>query len=110
MSIKAVNTTIIVPVYGDWPSLKDCIESLKQYVDGRNKVILVNDCSPDVEIIEKNIKRAINGHKNFRYYRNKKNLGFVRSCNNAVLKLDKTNNDIMLLNSDKKSLKTVWLK
>ncbi len=105
MSIKAVNTTIIVPVYGDWPSLKDCIESLKQYVDGRNKVILVNDCGPDVEIIEKNIKRAINGHKNFRYYRNKKNLGFVRNCNNAVLKLDKTKNDILLLNSDTKVTK-----
>lgn len=95
--------TIIVPVYGDWPSLKDCIESLKQYVNFNNHtVLLVNDCGPDVEQIEKNIKESISGHNGFLYLRNKTNLGFVKTCNRAVNELDKTSNDIMLLNSDTK--------
>lgn len=93
--------TIVVPVYGDWPSLKICIESLLDNINhDKDTVLLVNDCGPEVELIEKNIKALIKGHDNFIYERNPKNLGFVQTCNRAVLKLDKTNNDIMLLNSD----------
>jgi GT2 family glycosyltransferase len=95
--------TIIVPVYADWPSLKDCIESLKQNVDEKHSIILVNDCGPDVDTIEKNIQKSIKGHKNFSYFRNPKNLGFVKNCNRAVMQLDKSDNDIMLLNSDTKT-------
>ncbi len=98
--------TIVVPVYGDWPSLDDCIESLKKHVDPAvNKVMLINDCGPEADIIEREIKKAIHGHNNFEYYRNNKNLGFVQNCNNAVLNLDKTKNDILLLNSDTKVTK-----
>ncbi len=94
--------TIVVPVYGDWPSLEECIESLKKHVSSSHKVMLVNDCGPDADDIEKKIKQTIYGYGNFEYYRNKKNLGFVQNCNNAVLNLEKTNNDILLLNSDTK--------
>jgi len=94
------NVTIVVPVYGDWPSLSDCINSLKKYVNSNHKVILVNDCGPDVELMEKNIKKSINDKTNFSYYRNDQNLGFVGTCNRAVLEIDTTNNDILLLNSD----------
>ncbi len=94
--------TIVVPVYGDWTSLKDCIDSLKQHVAAKHKVMLVNDCGPEVEQMEKGIKDSIKGFKNFSYYRNNKNLGFVGTCNRAVLELDKTKNDILLLNSDTK--------
>jgi GT2 family glycosyltransferase len=93
--------TVVVPVYGDWPSLAECIDALKQHVDPRHRVMLVNDCGPDVELIEKNIKRAIKG-TNFLYFRNPRNLGFVGNCNHAVMELDKTTNDILLLNSDTK--------
>lgn len=83
--------TIVVPVYGDWPSLKDCIESLQAHANSSlHKIILVNDCGPKADYIEGKIKTIIQGHDNFEYYRNKKNLGFVQNCNNAVLKLDKT--------------------
>jgi GT2 family glycosyltransferase len=92
--------TIVVPVYGDWASLTQCIESLKIYADSSHKVIFVNDCGPEVELLEKNIKKAINGFDNFIYHRNEKNLGFVGTCNRAALELDETNNDILLLNSD----------
>lgn len=101
--MKAV--TVIVPVYGDWPSLKECITSLKQYVDtSKHTVMLVNDCGPEVDSIEKNIKEAIKD-TNFKYFRNKHNMGFLKNCNNAVMKLDKTKNDILLLNSDTKVTK-----
>lgn len=100
--MSKILVTIVVPVYGDWTSLEQCIESLINYVSADHKVLLVNDCGPDVENIEDNIKKAISGSKNFSYYRNEKNLGFVGTCNKAVLELDKTNNDILLLNSDTK--------
>lgn len=101
MTKKSV--TIVVPVYGDWPSLSDCIDSLKEHtLSPDTRVMFVNDCGPDVENIEKNIKASIKGFKNYYYYRNKKNLGFVATCNLAVQTLDKTNNDILLLNSDTK--------
>lgn len=94
-------TTIIVPVYSDWPSLRDCIASLKEHVDTqRHRVLLVNDCGPDADIMERNIKAMIAGCENFTYHRNSGNLGFVGTCNRAVFELEQTDNDIMLLNSD----------
>lgn len=99
MSLKAV--TIVIPVYADWPSLKDCIDSLKTHVDtDLHKIIFVNDCGPEADMLEANIKKAIKGWKNSYYYRNPKNLGFVKTCNKAVFEYDKTDNDILLLNSD----------
>ncbi|HTE22526.1 MAG TPA: glycosyltransferase family 2 protein [Candidatus Limnocylindria bacterium] len=95
--------TIIIPVYGDWPSLSECISSLKEHVDTTlHPVMLVNDCGPEAELIERNIQAAIKDVPGFTYHRNKKNLGFVGNCNHAVLTLEKTNNDILLLNSDTK--------
>lgn len=97
---SARSVTIIVPVYADWRSLKDCIESLIRFVDTENKIILVNDCGPQADSLEKKIKQAIKGRENFEYYRNTSNLGFIKTCNRAVLELDKSRNDILLLNSD----------
>lgn len=92
--------TIIVPVYGDLPSLEKCIESLKLYLPEGNKVMLVNDRGPDWEILENRIKQETEGDDRFCYYLNPENLGFVKSCNRAVLELEDTDNDILLLNSD----------
>lgn len=96
------NVTVVVPVYGDWESLNECIDSLLSTIDDRHTVIFVNDCGPDVEIMEKNIKLKINDRPNFAYYRNMRNLGFVGTCNRAVEELDTSENDILLLNSDTK--------
>ena len=92
--------TIVIPVYADWPSLKDCIESLKKYVGSHHNVMLVNDCGPQASILEKNIKEAIKHTDNFVYLKNSANLGFLKTCNRAVLELDKTKNDVLILNSD----------
>lgn len=94
------NVTVIVPVYGDLPSLQDCVESLKKNINPNNNVMFVNDNGPEADTIEKQLLIMIKGFENFYYHRNKTNLGFLKNCNNAVFNLDKTNNDILLLNSD----------
>ena len=94
------NVTVVIPVYKDWTTLRECIESLKKYLPDRHKVILVNDKGPDWEKMEHEILANIDQCSNFFYFRNEENLGFVKTCNRAVFELDKTDNDILLLNSD----------
>ena len=86
--------TIVVPIYGDLPTLTACVESLKQNVDlERNRVLLVNDCGPDADVIEASLLAQIEGWSSIRYERNERNLGFVGTCNRAVTELDTTDND-----------------
>ena len=93
--------TVIVPVYGDLPSLTACIESLLVTVDQSvHRVLLVNDVGPDADVIETAILALIAGEPAFHYARNPENLGFVGNCNRAALELDTTDNDLLLLNSD----------
>ncbi len=92
--------TVVIPVYKDWPTLSNCIESLKKYLHGQHKVILVNDRGPDWEKMESNILASIHGDLRFFYKRNESNIGFVKTCNKAVLEWEKSDNDILLLNSD----------
>ena len=99
------NITVIIPVYGDWSSLKVCLCSLKKHLPDNHSVLLLNDCGPEADYLEEKILKSINNKKNFIYKRNDKNLGFVKTCNRAVFELDKTDNDILLLNSDTKVTK-----
>jgi GT2 family glycosyltransferase len=93
--------TVVVPIYDDWNSLERCIASVLGLVDLTvHRLLLVNDCGPHVDTIEKNVLAAISGASNVQYYRNEENLGFVGTCNRAVYELDTTGNDILLLNSD----------
>ena len=94
------NVTIVIPVYSDWSSLDICLQSLKKYVGTNHKVLLVNDMGPQWEELEQKILSAIKGFANFEYVKNDQNLGFVETCNRAVFDLDKSGNDILLLNSD----------
>ncbi|PZE24363.1 hypothetical protein DEI86_12675 [Curtobacterium sp. MCBD17_028] len=93
--------TIVVPVYGDLPSLLICIKALRSVTDPqRHDVLLVNDCGPDADEIETAVLAAVDGAIGFRYERNDRNLGFVGTCNRAVQELDTSDNDVLLLNSD----------
>lgn len=96
--------SIIVPVYADWESLSKNIASLSKEVGGREDVSVyyVNDCGPEADDLESKIKHSIGGLANFYYHRNDHNLGFVKNCNNAALKIVNQSNDILLLNSDTK--------
>ena len=93
--------TIVVPVYGDWASLRNCIAALIEHAPAAGfDVLIVNDCGPDADLIEAGLLGMIFGHPSFRYERNPSNLGFVRTCNRAAFELDRTGNDLLLLNSD----------
>lgn len=96
------NVTIIVPVYKDWGSLKICINSLKKFVPAGHKVFFINDKGPAWVKMKEQIQKNIAGYHNFFYFENPHNMGFVKTCNRAVYELDKTENDILLLNSDTK--------
>ena len=93
--------TIVIPVYADWPTVRSCIEAVRAHADADDyDVLIVNDCGPEADELEAGILGLIDGDPQFRYVRNPENLGFVRTCNRAVLELDATANDILLLNSD----------
>ena len=92
--------TIIVPIFNDWSTLGRCIESLIMHVKTIHSILLVNDNPDNPHDFERKICDTIKGHNNFRYFRNDKNLGFLKTCNKAVFELDKSSNDILLLNSD----------
>lgn len=94
------NVTIIIPVYKDWTTLEKCLNSLKKFVEKRHKIIIVNDKGPEWVKLEEKILMCISGNRNFSYYKNLQNMGFVKTCNRAVQELDQTDNDILLLNSD----------
>lgn len=96
---KPRGITIVVPVYGDWPSLEACVKALHRYAP-MQRVLFVNDCGPEADSIEEKLLALIKDNSTYHYKRNKKNLGFVGTCNRAVFELDRTNNDILLLNSD----------
>lgn len=93
--------TVVVPVFGDENSLRDCVESLTATVDqSRHTVLFVNDVGPDADRIEGYLLEVVARHTSFRYERNDRNLGFVATCNRAANELDTTDNDILFLNSD----------
>jgi len=96
--------SVVVPVYGDWDSLSLNIRSLKDTIGNREDIAVyyVNDCGPEADMLEANIERNIEGMANFYYVRNKKNLGFVKNCNNAVFHIVPQTDDVLLLNSDTK--------
>lgn len=103
MNSPAKKINIIVPIFDDWSSIRENINSLKKFYanDYSVEVYYVNDCGPNSDAIENSIKNSISGLGNFHYARNEKNLGFVKNCNNAVNNVVKDKGlDILLLNSD----------
>ncbi|ROP63987.1 glycosyltransferase family 2 protein [Curtobacterium sp. PhB115] len=99
------SSLVVVPVYGDLDSLLRCVDGLVEHLDTSvHRALLVNDCGPDVDAIERALLERIDGRPGFRYERNDANLGFVGTCNRAVLELDTGDTSapeaVLLLNSD----------
>lgn len=96
-------TLVVVPVYGDLPSLLRCVDGLTEHLDtDRHRVLFVNDCGPDADTIERALLGRIQDRPGYRYERNEQNLGFVGTCNRAVTELDRgaDGEAVLLLNSD----------
>lgn len=86
---------IIIPVYNAPDELKDCVVSLLEYTNlESNRIIIINDKSPDPKINEylNTIKE-----NNIIILQNPENLGFVGTVNIGMKYSD---NDVVLLNSD----------
>lgn len=96
MNRKSDAVDIIIPVYNGYEDLQLCIPSVKKYTDlTRNRVILINDCSPDERIAPYLDSLA---EEHILVLHNDKNLGFSGNVNKGMdLSEDR---DVILLNSD----------
>lgn len=92
--------SIVVPVSHSLELFSRCLNSLKKYVNRNHQVFLINDNSCEADLIESTIEFEIKDYKNFHYFRNKVRLGFAKTCNKFLNEIDKTPNDILLLNSN----------
>ena len=90
--------SVVVPVYNAVKDVKMCLKSLRQAkLKKSTEVIVIDDAS---SIKEGNFVKKYCKKYNFKYIRNEKNLGFLKTCNKA---LEIANNDVVVfLNSDTK--------
>ena len=96
MSKRTEAVDIIIPVYNGYEDLQLCIPSVKKYTDlTKNRVILINDCSPDERIAPYLDSLA---QENIVVLHNEKNLGFSANINKGMAQ--SSNRDVLLLNSD----------
>lgn len=71
--------SIVIPTYGKLDFTASCLRSIQQLGDATSfEVIVLEDASGDVEMAS---LRAVPG---LRYHENPLNLGFLRSCNQAL--------------------------
>jgi len=91
LSEKERTYDIIVPVYGVLPFLRQCVNSILKNTKYPHNLVIVDDGnSPIVKEYLRTIKPA-------RIITNKKNLGWLKSCNIGI---ENTENDVVLLNYD----------
>lgn len=86
---------IVIPVYNGYEDIQLCMDSVRKYTDlERNRVILINDCSPDGRI-----RPYLDGQaeKNVVVIHNEKNCGFSANVNIGMTYSDR---DVILLNAD----------
>lgn len=70
-----VTVDAIIPVYGNWPLVKSCIQSLLEQTRVPN-IIVIDDCSPD-----DTADRISNYFPQVQLIRNESNRGFASTCN-----------------------------
>ena len=86
---------IVIPVYNGYEDIQLCMDSVRKYTDlERNRVILINDCSPDERIRPYLDAQA---EKNIVVLHNEKNRGFSANVNIGMTYSDR---DVILLNAD----------
>lgn len=90
---------VIIPIYNAYDATVNCIESVIKNTDlTKDRLILVNDCSPDKRISTHiNEVKQNNPTLNITVIENEVNKGFVGTVNVGMKCSD---NDVLLLNSD----------
>jgi O-antigen biosynthesis protein len=88
---------VIIPVYRGLAETRACIESvLTASNETRREIVVVNDASPELDIARYLKAQSAAGH--ITLIENEQNLGFVLSCNRAMML--HPDRDVVLLNSD----------
>jgi len=82
---------IIIPVYGALPYLEQCIKSILKNTKHPYNLIIIDDGNAPL------IKEYLRTIKSARIITNKKNLGWLKSCNIGI---ENSENNVILLNSD----------
>jgi GT2 family glycosyltransferase len=81
MKVQDPMVSIIIPVFNKWKYTYNCLKSLKENISGVSfEIVIVDDGSTD------ETKKMIEKVKNVVYIKNKKNIGFVGSCNAGAKK------------------------
>lgn len=95
------SVTIVVPLYGGVDELEQCLVALRATsLSPTDRVLLINDMGPESAEIERIAKRFAIQDDRWSYVRNARNVGFVATCNRAMVELTERDHDIVLLNSD----------
>lgn len=96
MALSNRNVDIIIPIYNAFDDLVQCFESIQKWTGlTRNRLILVNDKSPDERVYEY-LEKIRKG--NIIVIHNEKNKGFSANINIGMAQSEE--NDVILLNSD----------
>ena len=72
--------SVIIPCYKDSKTLCRAINSVVAQSYKLIEIIVINDCSPETEIIEKYLRN----YPRIKYFYNKKNLGLAASRNKGI--------------------------
>lgn len=106
--IKKRNVDVIIPIYNAFDFTKKCIETVIENTDlKQNRLIVVNDKSPDERILPM-LKKFVEEYSelNIKLIDNELNAGFVKTVNIGMRQSNE--NDVILLNSDTEVTKN-WL-
>lgn len=96
MGLSDRKVDIIIPIYNAFDELVRCVDSVEKWTDlTRNRLILVDDNSPDERIYEylEKVRK-----ENIIVIHNERNKGFSANINIGMAQSEK--NDVILLNSD----------
>lgn len=91
---------IVIPIYNGYDFLEPLFSSMYQSTTSAHRIIVINDCSPDLRVAE--FLQRIEQYKNqycdeLLIIHNSENLGFVQTVNSA---LTYTHNNFVILNTD----------
>jgi len=87
---------IIIPVYRGLLETQKCLESVLRHNYGRYRILVINDQSPEVKLV--NYLENLAAENRIEYFLNNRNLGFIQSVNLGMGAVE--DSDVILLNSD----------